>query len=224
MPNILDALALASMEKPAQLQRIAALWCRGHHDREPYNRGEVWQWVKREFGPLFDADRSARIIRELTIEIRCQIRLRHRRRQGTTDPLSTPIGSQTRLNHLLQSRLGPARKWASGHQMLYDGFYLDGGLYSGLVAGLIPLQIHLRNIDNPNLLVYRYRLGETRTVFVANHIITVADAFIWLIPTAAAEFLQLTGTRVEHDGDTQTVRLITQFGTKVLPWRTLASP
>jgi hypothetical protein len=102
--------------------------------------------------------------------------------------------------------------------------YIDGGIFSGLVAGLIPIQIRLRNISNPNLLVYRRRWGDTFTRFVANHITTVADAFIWLIPPEAAEFLQLSGTRVEHDGEAQAVRLITQFGTKVLPWRDLTSP
>jgi len=227
VPKILDALALASMEKPAQLQRIAALWCRGE-SRTPYNSNEVRKWVNREFGALFDEGEVTRRSRELLDEIKKQSRLRERRakRRSVVDPCTTPAGSQIRLVRLLQARLGPARRWVKQSRAAIDfgAHYMDGDLYSGLVAGLIPVQIKLRSISNPNLLVYRYRWGETRTAFVATHITTVADAFIWLIPPEAAEFLQLPGTRVEHDGDAQTVRLDTQFGSKILPWRTLTSP
>jgi len=226
--KILDALALASMEKSAQLQRIAALWCRAENNRTPYNSSEIRKWVKREFGPLFDEDNATRISRDLLDETKRQARLRERRvkRRSVADPCETPAGSALRLGRLLQARLGPARRWVKQSRATIDfgAHYMDGDLYSGLVAGLIPVQIKLRSISNPNLLVYRYRWGETRTRFVATHITTVADAFIWLIPPEAAEFLQLPGTRVEHDGDAQTVRLDTQFGSKVLPWRTLTSP
>jgi len=226
VPNILDALALASMEKPAQLQRIAALWCRGHTNREPYNHSEVRKWIKREFGPLLDDDKADRFAKKIEAEIKCQLRLRKRRAQRVTDPLTTPTGSQLRLERLLHNRLGPARSWASAWRMPTGGeaYYIDGDVYSGLVAGLIPVMMRLRSISDPNLLVYRHRRGPTCTVFVANHITTVADAFIWLIPPAAAEFLQLPGTRVEHNGLEQTVSLYTQFGDKVLPWRALTSP
>ena len=222
MPKILDALALASMETQAQIQRIAALWCRAHQNRPPWNRVEIGKWVKREFGPLLDADKADRITKGLLVEVKRQIRVRRRRlgRKRVVDPCTTPAGSDVRLRWLLQSRLGPARRWAT---TLGGADYMDGGVYSGLVAGLIPTSRRLRSIKDPNLLVYRYRWEETRTRFVETHIITVADAFIWLIPPEAAEFLQLAGTRVEHDGEAQAIRLITQFGTKVLPWRNLAS-
>jgi hypothetical protein len=85
------------------------------------------------------------------------------------------------------------------------------------------MQMRLRHIWNPNLLVYCCSGGEPRSRFVANHITTVADAFIWLIPDKAADLLQLPGSRVEHDGESQTVKLTTQFGSKVLPWKELVS-
>lgn len=223
----LDALALASMESPAQLPRIAALWCTAHQNRIPYNRDEIRKWVKSEFGQVLDKEHEEKLARELVNEVKRQVRCRARRveRAKEVDPCTTPAGSAIRLGGLLQSRLGPARRWAQRQRIPSTGCnYIDGGFYSGLVAGLIPVEIRLRSVVNPNLLVYRFRWEEPRTRFVANHITTVADAFIWLIPPEAADFLQLEGTRVEHDGDAQTVRLITQFGEKVLPWRSLVSP
>jgi hypothetical protein len=222
----LDALALASMESTGQLPRIAALWCRAHNDRVPYNRSEIRKWVKAQFGPVLDAEREDRLARDLLDEVKRQVRCRARRaeRNRVVDPCLTPAGSDVRRGRLLQSRLGPARRWVSQTRMASpdpDCAYIDGDVYSGLVAGLIPVQMRLRRISNPNLLVYRYRWNEPRTRFVATHITTVADAFIWLIPPEAAEFLALPGTRVEHDGESQSVRLFTQFGSKVLPWRNL---
>jgi len=225
----LDALALAGMEDRAQLQRIAALWCRAQQNRAPYNRSEIGKWVKQEFGPLLAADRQERLTKELVDECKRQIRLRLRRadRDRVVDPADTPAGSNVRIGKLLQSRLGPARRWAGSKLVSGDKdcwcHYIDGGVYSGLVAGLIPVEMRLRGISNPNLLVYRYRWDEPCTRYVPGHITTVTDAFIWLIPPEAAEFLQLPESRVEHNGEDQTVTLITQFGTKVLPWRTLAS-
>lgn len=225
MPKILDALALASMEKPAQIQRIAAMWCRAHQNRPPYNKTEVSKWVRSQFGPLLDEDKRERIARAILDETKRQGRIRTRRAElaRVVDPCTTPAGSDVRLARLLHSRLGPARRWTKPQRSVNGGNYIDGDVYSGLVAGLIPIMMRLRSIVNPNLLVYRFRWEETHTRFVANHITTVADAFIWLIPPEAAEFLQLPGTRVEHDGEAQTVRLTTQFGTKVLPWRDLVS-
>ena len=222
----LDALALASMELPSQLPRIAALWCRAHNDRVPYNRSEIRKWTKAQFGPVLDEQKADRISRDLLEEVKRQVRCRARRaeRDRAVDPCLTPAGSDVRLGRLLQSRLGPARLWVSKTRMVSqdtDCSYIDGDLYSGLVAGLIPVQMRLRRISNPNMLVYRFRWGEVHTRFVATHITTVADAFIWLIPPEAAEFLQLPGTRVEHDGESQSVRLFTPFGSKVLPWRNL---
>jgi hypothetical protein len=99
--------------------------------------------------------------------------------------------------------------------------YIDGGFFSGLVAGLIPVQMRLRRISNPTLLVYRQGWREPACYWVPGHITQVAEAFLWVVPEEALEFLQLEGTRVEHDGEAQAVRLITPFGTKILPWRTL---
>ena len=213
------------MDKPAQTQRIAAVWCRAHQNRPPYNKSEVSKWVKSECGPLLDDDKQERVARAILDETKRQGRIRERRAKlaNIVDPCTTPAGSDTRLGHLLQNRLGPARRWTKPQQKVSTCNYIDGDVYSGLVAGLIPVTMRLRSISNPNLLVYRYRWGETHTRFVATHITTVADAFIWLIPPEAAEFLQLAGTRVEHDGEAQAVRLITQFGTKCLPWRHLGS-
>jgi len=201
------------------------MWCRAHQNRPPYNKTVVSKWVKSQFGPLLDDDKRERIARAILDETRRQCRIRGHRAElaRIVDPCTTPAGSDARISCLLQSRLGPARRWTKPTQGTRGCDYIDGDVYSGLVAGLIPVTIRLRSITNPNLLVYRYRWGETRTRFVATHITTVADAFIWLIPPEAAEFLQLAGTRVEHDGEAQTVRLITQFGTKILPWRHLGS-
>jgi hypothetical protein len=81
--------------------------------------------------------------------------------------------------------------------------------------------MRLRRIVDPNLLVYRQGQREPRTRFVPFHITTVADAFYWLIPDEAKEFLNLAGSRVEHHGEDQAVHLVTPWGTKVLPWRDL---
>jgi hypothetical protein len=223
----LDALAIASMDEKAQIHRIAALWCRCFKGRAPYNRNEVVKWVKTQYGPVINAVKREKISKLLLEEIKRQIRIRRRRSKNDllVDPLSLPLGAPLRIGKLLQSRLGPARLWVSQNRMINNNpsqcRYIDAGFYSGLVAGLIPLQMRLRNISNPNLLVYRYRGGEPLTCFVANHITTIADAFIWLIPEDAAYFLQLPGTRIKHNGKSQTVKLITQFGSRTLPWRKL---
>jgi hypothetical protein len=225
----LDALAIASMNEQAQIHRIAAFWCRSFKGRAPYNRSEVVKWVKAQYGPILDAKKRKKISKLLLDEIKRQIRIRSRRSKNDllVDPLDLPLGAPLRMGRLLQSRLGPARLWVSQNRMMCTNpsqcHYIDGDFYSGLVAGLIPLQMRLRNISNPNLLVYRYRGSEPRTRFVANHITTVADAFIWLIPEDAADFLQLPGTRIEHDGESQTVKLTTQFGSKTLPWKKLVA-
>jgi hypothetical protein len=227
---MLDALALAGMGERSQLARIAALWCRAHQDRPPYNREEIGKWVKQEFGPVLGSDRRDRLCRDLADETRRQIRLRKlraKRNREIIDPALTPAGSSVRVGKLLQSRLGPARRWAGSKLITGDEHcwchYIDGGTFSGLVAGLIPIEMRTRGVINPNLLVYRYRWDEPMTRYVPSHITTVTDAFVWLIPPEAAEFLQLPDSRVEHDGEAQTVTLITQFGSKVLPWRSLTS-
>jgi hypothetical protein len=99
---------------------------------------------------------------------------------------------------------------------------MDGDFYSGLVAGLVPIKMRLRRIVDPNLLVYRRGSSEPQSRFVPNYITTVADAFIWLIPDGAVEFLSLPGVRVEHDGEKQAVHLVTPWGTKLLPWKELS--
>jgi len=225
-PNqILDALVLAALPEPAQIGRIAALWCREFNNRAPYNSTELDKWVSREFGPVLNQTKIARLSRDLLDETKRQSRLRLRRidRALQIDPLTTPTGSDVRLGHLVKSRLGSAQRWTRRFKAKGETMYMDGGVHSGLVAGLVPLLMRLRRISNPNLLVYRYRWSEPCTRFVPNYITTVADAFIWLIPPDAAEFLRLPGSRVEHDGVAQTVRLVTQFGERTLPWRSLAS-
>ena len=99
--------------------------------------------------------------------------------------------------------------------------YIDADVFSGLVSGLIPVKMRLKRITDPNLLVYRQAWGDPQTRFVPSHITTVRDAFYWLIPTAAREFLSIPGVEVEHDGVEQAIRLTTPWGTKVLPWREL---
>lgn len=209
------------------VQRIAAMWCRAHNNRIPYNTSEVAKWVKKEFGPLIDKDKRARISKQMLDAITHQVRLRRRRakrRVFHVDPLSKPIGDPHRIGQLLAARLGPARRWVStfrAHQSI-ECFYIDSAFFSGLVAGLIPVKMRLRRITDPNLLVYRRGSDEPQTRFVPSYISTVADAFIWLIPDDARDFLQLPEVRVEHDGALQAVRLITPWGTKLLPWRELS--
>jgi hypothetical protein len=223
----LDALVLASMQEGAQIQRIAALWCRAFKNRYPASKVEVVAWVKSEFGPVIEQARREQIALKLIEEVKRQIRLRTRRTRmrAGEDHLTKPLGHPARIGRLLEGRLGPAHVWV-GRQRLYNGdlsqcHYIDSGLYSGLIAGLIPVQMRLRRICNPSLLVYRQGQNPAQSYWLPNHITTVSDAFIWVIPLEAAEFLQLEGSRVEHDGEAQAVRLITQFGTKTLPWRTL---
>jgi len=226
-PNrILDALALASMTEPALIKRVAALWCRAHANRAPYNRTEIERWVRAEFGPLLDAKRRERLGKELADETKRQIRLRLQRlkRAKLIDPLTLPQGDDVRIGNLLKSRLGPARAWVSQQRLAQQDptcFYIDGDFFSGLVAGLIPVKMRLRRINDPNLLVYRQGSKEPRSRFVPCHITTVVDAFLWLIPDNAVEFLNLPDVRVEHDGDAQAIHLITPWGIKVLAWREL---
>ena len=129
------------------------------------------------------------------------------------------------MGRLLQSRLGQARHWVSRHRILDKGqtscHYIDGAIYSGVVAGIIPVALSLKRVRNPSLLVYRQGAAEAKSWWVPGHINTVADAFIWVIPPEAAEFLEIAGSRVEHNAEAQACRLITQFGTKTLPWREL---
>ena len=222
----LDALVLASLPEEVQVRRIAALWCRAFRDRCPHSKVEVVDWVKAEFGPVIDADRREQIALKLIDETRRQVRLRKRRRdrQAAWDPLVETALAEwkshgARLARLLNSRLGPARFWVSGRPTTY----IDGYVHSGIVAGLIPTTLRVGCIEYPNLLVYHQRGDEARSYYVPGWVTTVEDAFIWVIPEAAREFLELEDTRVEHDGESQAVRLITRFGTKVLPWKSLLS-
>lgn len=225
-PNqILDALALATLPEDALVQRVAALWCRAHNNRAPYNRSEVAKWVKAEFGPVLDPKKRERLSKELLSACKQQIRLRRRRAKGglDVDPLTVPVGDPLRIGKLLAARLGPARRWVSQYRAQQTSCdYIDGNFYSGLVAGLVPVKLRLTRITDPNLLVYRQGSAEPMTRFVPGYITTVADAFIWLIPDDAREFLRIAGVRVEHVGAEQAVRLVTPWGTKTLPWRELA--
>ena len=225
--KLLDSLALASMAEPALIRRLAAIWCRAYKDRPPYNRTEVRKWVKAEFGPLLDTDRCEALSKSILDEVKRQSRLRLRRKKRLLqpDPLTTPAGSDARIGGLLNSRLGPARRWVSRQRLSKhqsDCFYIDAGFFSGMVAGLVSTRMQLRRIINPNLLVYRQGRREPQTRYVPFHITTVDDAFVWLIPSDAAEFLKLPGVRVEHDGEAQAVHLFTTWGMKILPWRELA--
>jgi len=226
MPNTLDAIALSSLPEPALINRIAALWCRANKNSPPYNATEVIRWIKREFGPLISGPQRDRLAKALVGEINRQVRVRRRRGKVDIeiDPLTLPLGADLRLGLLLQSRLGPARRWVSKYRMhgrTTDCAYIDGDFYSGLIAGLVPVQMRLRRIVDPNLLVYRSKSSDPMVVFVPTFITTVRDAFRWLIPPEAAEFMRLPDCRVEHLSDDQAVRLVTPFGVKVLPWRSL---
>ena len=226
--KLLDALGLASMDEAALIKRLAALWCREFQHRPPYNRSEIEKWVKSEFGPVVDRAKRERISKELLSEAKRQMRVRGRRskRSLLVDPLTTPVGSDIRIGQLLNARLGPARRWVSKQRIPSESSwcdYMDGDFFSGLVAGLIPTKMRLRRIVDPNLLVYRQGQREPRTRFVPFHITTVVDAFHWLIPDEAREFLDLAGVRVEHHGENQAIRLITPWGVKALPWKDLVS-
>ncbi len=226
--QVLDALALASLEEPALIKRVASMWCR-KENRIPYNRSEIARWVRQEFGPVIDAERRELLSKELADEAKRQLRIRRRRAKllvESTDPCSTPVGSDLRVGMLLNSRLGPARRWVGQCRMMTpeaNCSYIDADFYSGLVAGLVPVKMRLRRVADPNLLVYRQGFDEARTVFVPNHITTVADAFLWLIPPEAHEFLRLPSVQIEHDGVEQAIRLTTPWGVKSLPWRGVAS-
>jgi len=227
----LDALGLAVLDESAQIPCIAAIWCRAFRDRAPTSKLEIVRWVKREFGPIFDTKARDRIAIRLMDETKRQLRLRTRRKvKYPVDVLQTPAGSDARIGALLNSRLGPARAWVRKQTIAKnpqpwndhgDCLYISAGFYSGLVAGLIPIQMSLRRIVNPCLLVYRKGQDVPQSYWVPGSITTVADAFIWLIPPEAHDFLELEGTRVEHDGEAQAIRLHTQFGSKTLPWRAL---
>jgi len=227
----LDALGLAILDESAQISSLAAIWCRAFRGRAPTSRLEIIRWVKREYGPIFDAKQRDRIALRLLDETKRQLRVRKKRNiKSPDDVLTTPLGSDARIGQLLNSRLGPARAWVRKQTIAKNPqpwnehgecLYISAGFYSGLVAGLVPIQMSLRRIINPCLLVYRRGQGVPQSYWVPGSITTVADAFIWLIPPEAHQFLELEGTRAEHDGDAQALRLHTQFGSKTLPWRTL---
>lgn len=229
----LDALGLAVLDERALIPRLAAIWCREFHGRAPYSKSEIIRWVKREYGPIIDAEQRDRIAIRLIEAAKQQLRLRSRRQKtGPCDVLLTPAGSDERIGRLLRDRLGPANAWVRRQTLVKNPqpwntdpnqicSYINAGFYSGLVAGLIPIQMSLRRIINPCLLVYRRGFDQPQSYWVPGTITSVADAFIWVIPTEAHEFLELEGTRVEHDGREQAVRLYTRFGSKTLPWRAL---
>jgi hypothetical protein len=191
----------------------------------------MMRWIKREYGPIIDPKKRERIAMLLIDEVKRQLRLRARRQKsGPRDVLLTPAGSDERIGRLLRDRLGPAIAWVrrktlvKNPQPWQEGrecCYISAGFYSGLVAGLIPVQMSLRRIVNPCLLVYRRGFDQPQSYWVPGYITSVADAFVWVIPEEAHEFLELEGTRVEHDGREQAVRLHTRFGSKTLPWRAL---
>lgn len=228
----LDALGLAILDESAQIPCIAAIWCRAFQGRAPHSKTEIVRWVKREFGPLFNSKDRDRIALRLLEETKRQLRVRTRRKvKYPEDVLLTPAGSDARIGDLLNSRLGPARVWARKQTIAKNPqpwnehgecLYISAGFFSGLVAGLIPIHMSLRRIINPCLLVYRRGFGEPHSYWVPGSITTVADAFIWLVPPEARDFLELEGTRVEHDGESQTIRLHTRFGSKTLPWRSIS--
>lgn len=224
----LDALGLAILDEHALIPRLAAIWCREFQGRAPHSKSEIIRWVKREYGPIIDAEQRDRIALRLIEAAKQQLRVRSRRQKyarWNCDVLLTPAGSDERISRLLQDRLGPASAWVRRQTLvknpLAGGSYISAGFYSGLVAGLIPIQMSLRRIINPCLLVYRRGFDQPQSYWVPGKITSVADAFIWVIPTEAHEFLELEGTRVEHDGRAQAVRLYTRFGSKTLPWRAL---
>lgn len=226
-PNrLLDGLMLTSLSDKALIPRIAALWCK-EINRNPYSPQEVLNWVKREFGPIFEdyAENHERIGKVLRDAVRHQLRKRARRqrRQHELDPLTSPAGSHTRINCLLSSRLGPARRWTSQFRLHSDNqTWIHGAVYSGLVAGITPTKMRTRRISNPNLLVYRYRWNEPTTRFVPSHIATVGDAFDWLIPSEVRELTTVPGVQVEHDSEAQAVRVTYgDWGVKLIPWREL---
>ncbi len=227
----LDALGLAILDERALIPRLAAIWCREFQGRAPHSKTEIIRWVKREYGPIIDSNQRDRIALRLIEAAKQQLRMRARRRKsGPCDVLLTPAGSEERIGRLLQDRLGPAVTWVRRQTLVKNPqpwregkecCYISSGFYSGLVAGLIPIQMTLRVIINPCLLVYRRGFDQPQSYWVPGTITSVADAFIWVIPPEAHEFLELEGTRVEHDGREQAVRLHTRFGSKTLPWRAL---
>lgn len=226
----LDALSIAPLPKKAKIARIAALWRNAQEERTPYAGSEVEKWIYQEFGPVLgNKTASGKLSRKIYEEVKYQIRLRQQRNKSIKekDPLTLPLGDPERVGHLLHSKLGPARRWVGQNRLNRTGrivdscAYVDFGIYSGLVAGLIAVQLRLRRVANPCLLVYRYKGGAPKTRWIPGHISKISDAFDWLIPEEAKEFLSLEGSRVEHDSEGQSIRLITQFGVKILPWREL---
>ena len=226
----LDALALAPLPKKAKIARIAALWRDTQDERTPYSSAEIEKWISQEFGPVLgNKDASKKLSRKIYDEVKYQIRLRQQRNKISKekDPLSITLGDPERTGYLLHSSLGPARRWVGQSRLNRAGrlvdscSYIDFGIYSGLIAGLIAVQLRLRRVSNPCLLVYRYKGLLPKTRWVPGHISKISDAFDWLIPEEAKEFTSLEGTRVEHDSESQSIRLITQFGIKILPWREL---
>lgn len=215
------------MDGEAQIKRIAAIWCRTMGETPPSSRSAAVRWVKREYGPVLDKERIDSIALRLIDEIKQQIRLRSRRKRNKpVEPLG-PRSRDQRIGTLLLAAFGSARAWVARSRLssMHDEecHYTAGGMYSGLLVGIIPVTMRLRRIVDPNMLVYRSRGCEPKSYWIPGYINDVREAFDWLTPPQVKEFLALDGVRVEHDGERQAVRLSTPYGTKVVPWRSITS-
>jgi hypothetical protein len=222
----LDALVLASMDPDAAIQRIAALWCREMADTLPSSPQSLARWVKRDYGQVLDKENIEHLSLKLLDEIRQQTRLRARRKKlrEIHDPLSKRAYGE-RLGALMNSALGPARAWASRRRIQgADLSYIAGKVTSGLVVGIIPVQMRLARIVNPCLLVYRERGHEPKSYWISGRIGEVDEALVWLVPKDVQDLVaQYDGPdlQVELDYERQACRVVTPYGSKLIPWRGL---
>lgn len=218
------------MEGDAQIGRIAAIWCREMGDTIPSSRQYLMRWVKRDYGPVLDKDMLEPISVKLLDEIKHQIRVRDRRKHAKEilDPL-TDRDLTNRIARLLHSALGPARSWVAHRRLTTsdDGEYryVTGKVvHSGLIAGVVPVQMRIAGIRNPNLLVYRETGRAPKSYWIPGSVWDIDDAFMWVVPKAVKDLVcEFDGPnlQVELDYERQACRIVTPYGRKLIAWRGL---
>lgn len=221
MVQPLEGLALAGLPEDVLIKKLAALWCLHFGNSSP-SGGDVIAWVKEEFGPVAPKGRQKAIGRALGTEVKRQLAIRKRRREARRgqDPLELAIGNGIRQRKLLDSVLGPPRRWVSPLRTS-PGAYSHYTVTGGLVAAIIPTNIRIRSIKSPSLLVYRQPGDTARSYWVPNGL-DIAGCLVWLMPDRVQQDVKIGRARAEHDGRLKKVRCVyTDSTVKVFPWRKL---
>jgi hypothetical protein len=223
MDRTLEALALASLDHQILIKRLASVWCRFYGNSAPTSGQDILDWVREEFGDVVRKGQEKAIRLALNGEVKRQLAIRRRRKQSRAaeDVLELEVRDGRRQRALLESILGAPRKWVSPLRTA-PGVYTQYGIYSGLVAAIIPTNIRLRTLKSPSLLIYRQPGDHARSHWIPGTITTLTAAIVWLIPNKAHPLIKMDGVRVQHDGRYKKLRITLPDGNiKSFKWRRL---